>query len=168
MNATPAFCSASVAGVDLAILGLCRPRESGDPQPLPFRSAAAYGSRASLALARDDSQSIRIFREQRIDRAVPLVEILLEQLLGRRDAARDALFQRPQVTRFVAAVAVEALALLQAAPREAQRLLRQSEHVDLADLGAEAALRHFVAQLLPLLRGPVLDDLPARVERLVV
>src|SRR6185437_11261923 len=50
---------------------------------------------------------IRVFLEQRLHRLAPVVEILLQQFLRRRDAARDRLFQRPQIARLVAAVAVE-------------------------------------------------------------
>jgi hypothetical protein len=35
----------------------CRPREGGDPYPVTYRWTAAYGSRASLTLARDDRKN---------------------------------------------------------------------------------------------------------------
>src|SRR6478672_9545593 len=111
---------------------------------------------------------IRVFLEQRLHRLAPVVEILLQQFLRRRDAARDRLFQWPQVTRLVAAVAVEPRPPLEAGRRQPQRLLRQREYVAAADLGAEAALRHLVAQGLALLRAPAFDHVAAGVERRLI
>ena len=68
--------------------------------------------------------------------------------LGWRDAAGDDLLERAQIAGLVAAVAVETRAARQPAPRHAERLLGQCEHVGVADRGTEAALRHLVAQVL--------------------
>ena len=101
---------------------------------------------------RRSSRLIRSTRRKSVDRAClhDAVEFL-QQFLRRRDAARDALFERAQIARLVAAVAVEMLAARQAARGEPQRLLRQRQHVAVADFGPEAAHRHVVAQFLALL-----------------
>src|SRR3569833_4308212 len=103
---------------------------------------------------------IRVVFENRIDRAVPSTVVLLQQFLGRRHRARDALFQRTQVARLVASVAIEPLPARETASRQAERLLREAEHIATADFRAKAEPRHVLAQFLPLLRAPVLHDLP--------
>src|SRR5262245_5065948 len=60
------------------------------------------------------ASSVGVFVEHRLDRALPRPVILLEQLLGRRDAAREELLQRPQITGLVAPVVVEPRTPLQA------------------------------------------------------
>src|ERR1035437_4372642 len=108
--------------------------------------------------------SVGIFLESRLDRAVPVAMEFLEQFLRRRDAARNALFERAQIARLVAAVAVEIFAARQPARGKAQRLLRQREHIAAADLGGKAEPGHVVAQLLPFLGAPAFDHIPAGVE----
>src|SRR5665811_2096817 len=105
--------------------------------------------------------SVGIFLENRLDRAVPVAMEFLQQFLRRRDAARNALLQRAQLARLVAAVAVEIFAARQPARGKAQRLLRQREHIAAADFGLESELGHVVAQLLPFSRTPTLDQIPA-------
>src|SRR5215203_5893527 len=91
---------------------------------------------------------IRILVENRLDRALPLPAILFEQLFGRRDAARHDLLQRPQVTRLVAAVAVEPLAADQSLLGETQQLQGDVEQRLMADRRAKAEPRHVIAQFL--------------------
>src|SRR5262249_12095589 len=106
--------------------------------------------------------------ENRIDRATPLAVELLQQFLGRRDAARDRFLERAQIARLVATIAVEQLAARKPARSEMQCFLRERKQIDVADLRLEAEFRNIVAQLLPLLRGPVLHQIPAGIERIVV
>src|SRR5262245_29111862 len=51
---------------------------------------------------------------------------------------------------------------------EPQRRLGEIEQAALPDAGLEAELRHLVAQRLALLRGPVLDQIPSRIERSLI
>ena len=111
---------------------------------------------------------IRVFGEHRRDAAAPGAVKFLQQLLGRCDAAGDELLQRTQITRLVVAVGIEPGAARQSLARQPQRNGREIEHALAADLRLEAEPRHVVAQLLPFVRGPVLHDLPAGVERRVV
>ena len=81
----------------------------------PTRSPSTSSRRSTICRRRHRRRSrraalVRVFVEHRLDRAVPRPVVLLQQLLGRRDAARDDLLQRPQIARLVAAVAVEPLA----------------------------------------------------------
>ena len=94
--------------------------------------------------------------------------IILQQHLRRRRPARDDLLQRLQIARLVAVIAVAEIAPLQ--PRLAQReaLLREIEHHAPADLRRKPGARHVIAQLLPLLRAPVLHQIPRGIERGVV
>src|SRR5262245_13579610 len=49
-----------------------------------------------------------------------------------------------------------------------QRRLGEIENAALPDAGLEAELRRLVAQRLALLRGPVLDQIPSRIERSLI
>ena len=95
------------------------------------------------------------YLENRIHRAAPRPVEFLQQFLGRRDAARDDLFERPQIARLVAAVAIEPLARAPARCAQASaRLLRQIvSTLRLPICGLEAEPRHVIAQLLPLVRA---------------
>src|SRR5450759_624495 len=110
---------------------------------------------------RSATASIHILLENRLDRAIPRAVEFLQQFLRRRDAAGDRFLERAQIARLVAAVAVEILAAGEPMCGEPQRLLRQREHVAAADFRLEAEFGHVVAQLLPLLRAPILDHVPA-------
>src|SRR5665213_2945438 len=96
---------------------------------------------------------VRILLENRLDGATPFAVEFLQQFLGRRDAAGDRFFQRPQIARFVAAIAVQLFAARQALRAETQRLLRQRQHIAVADFRLEAELGHVVAQFLSLRRA---------------
>src|SRR6476469_7100073 len=99
-------------------------------------------------------RSVRVFLEDRIDRAAPFAMEALKQFLGRRDAARNRFFERTQVARLVAAVAVESPAPSQPLRAQPHQFIRQREHIAIADLRLEAELRHVVAQPLSFLGGP--------------
>src|SRR3974377_2287692 len=67
--------------------------------PTPALPAVAGGGRAS----------IRVLVKNRLDRAGRQAVVLLQKFLGRGEPARDAFFERAQIARLVAAVAVELL-----------------------------------------------------------
>src|SRR5437868_501816 len=109
-------------------------------------------------------RSIRVFVEDRLDRAFPRPMVFFQKLFGRSDAACDALLERPKVTRLVATVLIELLAASQSFFGKRQCLLGNLKQGAAADRRLEAERRHVVAQLLTLCRSPVLHDLPAGVE----
>src|SRR6185436_8539523 len=111
---------------------------------------------------------VSVFRVDRIDAATPWPVEFFEQLFGRRDAARDEILDRPQVPALVVAPVVDVAAARQPALGHPQRILREAQHIAIADLGLEPEPRHVVAQLLPLLCAPVLHQVPGGVERVVV
>src|ERR1700688_5254665 len=118
--------------------------------PMRWRGTSCLRSITCRKRRRRNNYLIRIFFKNRRDRAFPRAVEFLQQFLCRRDAARNALFERTQVSSLVAAIAVEVPAARQPARGEPQRLLRQCEHIAAANLRVEAELRHVVAQPLAL------------------
>src|ERR1700722_6563034 len=112
--------------------------------------------------------SVRVFGINRIDRAAPRAMVFRQQLLGRRGAARQAILQHFEVARLVAAVDVAMLAARQPGARPFEGVGGELEHGAAANFGGEALPRHGVAEVLPLVGGPVLDQVPRRVEARVV
>src|SRR5262245_37244373 len=81
---------------------------------------------------------IRVFFKDRLDRIVPFAEVFFEQFFSRRDATRDRFFERTQIARLIAAVAIKSFAAPEPARTKPQRLLRQREYISVANLGLEA------------------------------
>src|SRR5262249_16826191 len=120
-----------------------------------------------LRFARNDTLQ-RVLVVDRRDRAAPGPMEFRQQLLGRGAAARDELVERIEMARLVAALRIEAAAALEPLVGDREGLRRQIEQTAPADRRAKPQPRHVVAQLLPLLGGPVLDDVPGGVERSIV
>src|SRR5262249_60478327 len=104
----------------------------------------------------------------RVDGAIPRPVEFLQQLLGRRDPARDEFLDRPEIMRLVMTGPIVPATAREPLLGEPQRRLGDIEHATLPDAGLEAELRHLVAQPLALLGGPVLNQVPGRVKRSLI
>src|ERR1700750_2086361 len=136
--------------------------------------------------------SKRVFRIGRLDRTAPRTIKFLQKFLGGRLAPINDIVERLEVAGLVPADMVDAFAAAQAGMGERHALLGDLEQIAVADAGLEGELWHvvaqrraplrareqmaspqgafdaefcpFVAKPLPLRRGPVLDDVPGRIE----
>ncbi len=119
-------------------------------------------------------QTRRVARSERnlfedvIDVALPWAVVALEQIVGDRLARIDKFLQRVDVDRLVAALAVEPLSPNKTLPRDGQCFAGNLANCSPAQLGREGLPRYIIAQLLALLRRPVLDELPGLIERLLI
>ena len=111
-------------------------------------------------------KSIRI-RRKSVRPIAPLAVEFLQQFFGRRDAAGDRFFQRPQIARLIAAIAVD-LCAVSVRGSKAQCSQCQSEHIAIANFRLESQARHVVSKFLPLFYRPRLDHVPTSVERIVI
>ena len=93
-----------------------------------------------------------IFLEHRLDASPPDAMKFFQQLLGRRDAARDIVLDRMQIAALVLAAGVQPPTPRKSLARERERGLRKVQHVAPRDRGGETELRHVVTKFLPLLR----------------
>src|SRR5262245_1459592 len=112
--------------------------------------------------------SISLVGVNRIDRTAPLAVIFVEQVLRRRAASRDALVERIEIARLVLAGAVEALAPLQPGASELQDFHREVAHRAAGNDGAKRQFRHRIAETLPFVGIPRLDQIPSRIQRNLV
>src|ERR1700761_4934359 len=70
--------------------------------------------------------SIGLLGVDRIDRAVPWTMIFVQQILGRRFAARQALVEQIEIAAFVAAGCVSASTACEPRPREPENVRGQN------------------------------------------
>src|SRR5205085_6655942 len=127
------------------------------------KSVTRFSDKIMLARALE-----RVFPVGRFHRAIPGAVELLEHLFGRGAAGIDDAIERLQVPRFVAADRVDAAATTQARMCQNEAFLSDLEQIAVLDPRLEAEARHVVAQGLTLRRGPVLHQVPGRVERDIV
>src|SRR3954447_16195597 len=73
--------------------------------------------------------SVRVFPEHRPHAALPGAVEFIQQLLGRRNTARDVFLDRLQVSAFVVAAGVKPLAARESLLRQRERGLRQLQDV---------------------------------------
>src|SRR5260221_11707901 len=73
-----------------------------------------------------------------------------------------------QVTGFIAPIAIGTRAAAQPGMRKREAILGDLVEIAFADHRLEAEARNVVAQLLALVRAPVLHELPCLVERTIV
>src|SRR5580704_154631 len=111
-----------------------------------------------------ETASICIFLIDPVDRTGPRAVIFPQQLLGSGLAALHDLLERRKVARLVGAVGVEVLSLREPRASERQGFAGKRAHIAAADRRREGKAWHRVAQRLPLLGGPRLDDVPGSVE----
>src|SRR5262249_14143482 len=112
--------------------------------------------------------SVRLVGEHRVDRSAPRAVELLDQVLGRGDAALDDIVQGVEMALLVASAHVETRAPLQTLVGDGKTFARELARAAAADGGAQGLFRNGVAQLLALLGGPGLGQVPGGVERAVV
>src|SRR5713101_774876 len=109
-----------------------------------------------------------LFLERRLDRAVPGTVIILQQLLGRGDAALDEGSDRLEIAGLIAALGIAPGAALEPGTRKRETFPREIERGPAADRRPEAEPRHVLAQLLALFGRPALDPVPRGIERSLV
>src|SRR6185312_3152506 len=112
--------------------------------------------------------SVRELAEHRVHAAAPGAVEQFQLAFGRGLARLDDLDQRFEVDALVGAVAVEPGATLQAVGGDLQRLAGEVAYRAVAERQFQRLLRHVVAQRMALGHGEVLDQVPRRVQRLVV
>src|SRR5687767_1582217 len=134
----------------------------------PMRSPSTSSRPSTTCRTRQGRRNrrslIRVLVVHRRDGPVPRAAVLFEQFLSRGNSSRDDLLQRAQITRLVAAVVIEPLAPDQSLLGERKRFPGDVEQRTVADRSLETLLRHIVAQLLALVGGPILHDVPASIE----
>src|SRR6185437_11212622 len=111
---------------------------------------------------------VSLFLEDRVNRPLPAALVRVAQHVGGRLARGDDLAQRIEEQALVAALAVAAVAAMEAGGGNLECRLREIEHRAAAEPGVQARFRHVVAQRLALLARPVLDQIERGVGRGVV
>src|SRR6185312_14272270 len=110
----------------------------------------------------------RIFGIGRLDRTAPGTVEFIQQLFGRRAPAIDDAIERLEMAGLVAAEMIDAVAPAQTRMREHEAFLGDLEQIAVLDPRLEAKARHLVAQGLAFFRGPVLCDVPGRIEARII
>src|ERR1700694_191259 len=109
-----------------------------------------------------------LFPDRRLAGAVPGTVIFFEQFIGGGDAALDEGLDRLEIAGLVAALGIAPGAALKPGARERETFPREIERGSAADRRLEAEPRHIVAQVLPLLGRPGLDQVPRGIERSLI
>src|SRR5262245_26583243 len=140
---------------------------SNAPQVGCYR-AARYCPVALAVAVTEQNESVCIFFEHRLDAALPAAVEFLQELLGWRNAPRDIILDRQQITALVVAGGIQSSPPREPLARKRERRLRNFKRALPGDRGGEPELGHVIAKLLPLVGGPILDQAPGCVERGVI
>src|SRR5690348_17754472 len=112
-----------------------------------------------------DDSSIGVVAEQWLERAAPFALPFGEQLVGWREPAGDGAVERCEVDGLVIALRIELLARAQASMGDLDHVARQIRQRQALELGRKARPRGMTAQIVVVLDGPILDQVPGRIER---
>src|SRR5262245_31429486 len=148
------------------------PVDACSPRPIPrvecLSGTAVMSSSAGPAAETERKQSVCIFLEHRPDATLPAAIEFLQELLGRRNATHDIILNRMQIAALVVAGGIQSPPPREPLACKRKRRLRNFKRAVPGDRGGESELGHVITKLLPLLGGPILDQVPGRLERVVV